>query len=271
MASIKPRIPGAGKRDNKSSVAVTFAALGWLLFLFFCWKCTSTLSHRRTKVAEIGANYAELHKTLQARISKQNSQVNSIKLKTGTDINDNNTEQAKLIGMNNALEPRLETIRAEVAELETAVATLEEEVSGTRDSLAVSNEDIKSLETKLNELLQEKEKLIDDYKSRYVEMKAVYEAKRREEDAMQLGHFWSSHRHTPFAPAAAFFAGEKQYQTEDFPFAAKHYGEILRRYPKSEYASYAIERIEQLNKQQLYQPQEVGFHPWRILSIIDNP
>ena len=70
---------------------------------------------------------------------------------------------------------------------------------------------------------------------------------------------------------AAFFTGEKLYQTEDFPFAEKHYGEILRRYPKSEYASYAIERIEQLNKQQLYQPQEFGFHPWRILSIIDNP
>jgi TolA-binding protein len=271
MASIKPRIPAAGKRDNKSSVAITFAALGWLLFLFLCWKCTSTLSYRRAEIASIGVTHVELHKALQSRIDKQNSQVNRIKLKTGTGINDNNTEQAKLIGINNALKPQLETAKAEVAELETEVATREEEINGARDSLAVSNEDIKGLETKLTELLQEKEKLIDDYKRRYVEMKAVYEEKSREEDAMQLGHFWSSHRHTPFAPAAAFFAGEKLYQTEDFPFAAKYYGEILRRYPKSGYASYAIERIEQLNKQQLYQPQEIGFHPWRILSIIENP
>lgn len=271
MASIKPKIPVAGKRDNKSSVAITFAALGWLLFLFLCWKCTSTLSHRREKIAEIGVNHAVLHKTLQAKIDKQNSQMNSIKRKTVTDINDNNAKQAKLIGTNNALDPRLATVEFEVDELETAVATLEKEVSGTRDSLAVSNEDIKSLETKLSELLLEKEKLIEDYKHRYVEMKAVYKTKRGEEDAMQLGHFYSSHRHTPFAPAAAFFTGEKLYQSEDYPFASKHYGEILRRYPKSAYATHAIERIEQLNKQQLYQPQEVGFHPWRVLSIIDNP
>ena len=271
MASIKPKIPALAKRENKSSVAITFAVLGWLLFLFLCWKCTSTASYRREKIAEIGASHAELHKALQAKIDKQNSKVSSIKLKTGTDINDNNTEQAKLIGINNALEPRLETAEAAAAELETAVATLEEEIGGSRDSLAVSNEDIKALEMRLNELLQEKKKLIDDYKLRYIEMKAVYEAKRRKQDAMQLGHFYSSHRHTPFAPAAAFFTGEKLYQTEDFPFAEKHYGEILRRYPKSEYASYAIERIEQLNKQQLYQPQEVGFHPWRVLSIIDKP
>jgi TolA-binding protein len=197
--------------------------------------------------------------------------VSSIKLKAGTDINDNNTEQAKLIGINNALQPQLENAEAEAADLKTALAMLEQEIGGTRDSLAVSSENLKGLETKLNELLQEKDKLIDDYERRYVEMKAVYEVKLRAEDAMQLGHFYSSHRHTPFAPAAAFFTGEKLYQTEDFPFAEKHYGEILRRYPKSEYASYAIERIEQLNKQQLYQPQEFGFHPWRILSIIDNP
>lgn len=272
MAYPTPRRPGARKKEDKSTVTTAAVVLGWLLFAFLAFKFARTTSIRDDRIGRIRASQADLHNKHQEDVDAKKKAIHNRKMAAATTINEQNSAQAVVNSIvNKRLRPESEKLQTAVADLEQVVEKLTANVQTIAADLGTSGNELDRLKTRMRELGTEETKLKREYQQKYKEMKAVYREKLGKPDPAHIAQFYESHDYTPFAPAAAFFTAEQQYAINDSEFAVGYYKKILRHFPKSKYANYAMDRIEQIEKGQPYQENKVEFYPYNILPFIAHP
>ena len=268
-----PRAPARRKRKGGGAAGILVGTVGWLAALaligFMVYVRMETEEELDAIIDQFNADIAELQEEMdlrQDRITVRNKNLVEA-------INEENRVQAGLRADIQAVEsvpPRLENKRDE---LKQTANQLEEQILELRDEAGLVGESRYDVMARLRRAQGQRNRLKQQYIRDYYAMLERYQDAVDKDDAEQSQRFFNTHRDTPFAPAAAFDAGEKFRMEGDADSALRMYGEITRNYPDSAYAPRAEDRIRSVKNEEPGWDQPgaslIRFHPYKYLDIVD--
>jgi len=159
----------------------------------------------------------------------------------------------------------------ELDTLEQREAALASEVNGAKLDKSLVAEGADELRAKVKELEAERTRLTEDFKVRYGDMKAELRRLVDGGNPERIRLFYFGRRHTPLAPAAAFFAADAYYAQRKTRSAQPLYEEVAAQYPGSAYAAVAKARLTNLKERIPYSAHNVmGYHPYKIDKELDD-
>ncbi|MBN2451605.1 MAG: hypothetical protein JXR77_14550 [Lentisphaeria bacterium] len=231
---------------DRGAAALAVGILGWLAVGLALLSLALSLSRRRASMAEVRAGLEPGLKEIQDSVEPRRLELVQEKERLTAAVND-------LIKRQEDLVLRLKGLELTVRELEPQVVTLtrtREKLGESVESLAadqtLTGEGVEALQQKLADLERNRDRLKENYRTRFSAMRALYEKNLDDPDPDRMRQFYSAHRHTVFAPAAGFYAGEKLFAAKRSADALRLYKEVARLYPKSLYAREAANRISQI-------------------------
>jgi len=239
----RSRRSSSKKPQEGNSAAVVVAGFGWaFLVAAIVW---TVMTSQRDK-QDFASHSARLHKAvaeLQASADEAKQEVMAKKKELQTQINAEIRKQEGLHTEVQGLKLAAKELEPQTAPLERTLKKLQEAVGAVKQDAGLAGEGLDELRKKFDKLEARKFKLVDEYKERYEKMAEQYQEKIDRPEPEQLRQFYTSHRHTPFAPAAGFYAAEKMYGAKRSQDALRYYQDVVKRYPDSPYADRARNRI----------------------------
>jgi len=149
--------------------------------------------------------------------------------------------------------------QAIIAELEPQLQGKQQQQQRLRDRVQNAAEEVQmvgagldEVQAKLREVSNERNRLYEAYVAGYRAFERDFRERLASNDPVRLRLFFYTNSHTPFAPAAGYFAGELFYAARNNQDAERCYRQIIRQYPDSAYAQHSQTRIEQLEARQAY-------------------
>ncbi|MBT3377870.1 MAG: hypothetical protein HN742_29290 [Lentisphaerae bacterium] len=258
-----PAKPASNAGVVIGSVGVVFAIGFAIAAGVVAKRCDTETRRLRATVPVEMAKLQESVNTRQAEVSRRRTELGKV-------INKNITDQSGLITGNQALELMVKELQPEADSLKRNRDKLQEGVDALKEDVGLMGEGVGDLRKKLEALTAKRATQIEEYRDRYRVMKAVYEEKLARPEPEMMRQFYSGHRHSPFAPAAGFFAAEKLYQKRRSQDALRYYTDILKRYPDSEYSPHVRTRLAEIEEGHRFEPFEpgIGFHPYRAPGFV---
>lgn len=265
--------PRPAKKKGSSPLGILVGLVGWLicagLIAFMVTVRVDSQNKREQLKAEFKKDVAELQETLERQQEKIKERSDNLI----SAIEEQQREQRELEAKIDTIEeetPKLEEKREEMkkkyAQLDRKVANLREEAGLTGESRSEVLDRLRQAEHRRNQLKQE-------YIQKYYSMQDDYQKAVRKNSAEQSRRFFNSHRGTPFAPAAAYDAGEKYRMNGKADEALRMYQEILDNYPESYYAQRARERISMVEDREpgwdQVAPSVLDLKPYKALDIVN--
>lgn len=249
--SATPAATAAPRR--RSAVAIVLGLLVGLVG----WTAAGVAGYALHQVMEQGkADQAAFEKKMdllkeeQAQVQQLNADANAGML---TQINDLNARIKEASAQNNLLIRRVEAARRaltavqeEVAKSSTSDSLAARELKQKREALAAARQERVALTEKRDALREEKRRLVDSYKNLRKELVDAIESGRRESSITTIRSTFMRYRHSSYAPAAAFFTGEKAVELKDYDEARRYFQVVLDNYGNSPYAKHAKTRLTEL-------------------------
>ncbi len=266
----QPVAPAAAAPPAKasSSLLTTIAVLGWFGTVVGVGLVAYTLYHKSARIAGVKASLSAGVDKIQVEVDVKQKELNDRKVFLADDINRHEEQRIKLgLGIQ-VVKKEIEGLQSDVEVLEREVKKLQVDVDARREDLEISRKGVADLRQQVNDVINFKENLKIDYIDRYNALRARFEEAMGRIESIYLSSIYTNYKHSPFAPAAAYFAGEKNYAMGNGEVGAKYYKYIIKRFKKSHYFEPARERLVDVKNAVPYEPNDVGFEPFRPLNIV---
>ncbi len=260
----------ARARKGPSTAGLVIGILGWVcsltavvITIVDVKKCDAEFARIRTSLP------GELAK-LQDSVNVRKAEISEKKTVLTKSINEHIATQAELVPKVKSGERAVAELEPQAESLSRTEGKLREDVGAIKEDAGLTGEGVNDLKTRLQEAQKAQERLIDEYRKRYREMKAQFEEKRARPEPEWLRAFYGTHRHTPFGPAAGYLTGEKLFEKRRSDDARRYYQDVARRYPDSRYGKLALHRIQQIESKIPFEPHSppVAFTPYRAPAFI---
>ena len=264
------RRPVRAARKQPAPGGIVLGIFGWLCLAVLAVLCIVKAKKNQETIARIGDTGRERLAALQTSVQHRQKEISERKVSLGKQINEHIAQQAKLVPRVKGMELTVAEIEPQEQSLARTEEKLRESAGALQEYATLTGQGAEELSAKLKEAQEKKLALVNEYRRRYEQMKAVFEDRLARPDPEQLRQFYGSHRHTPFGPAAGFFAAEKLYGKKRSQDARRYYEDILKRYPDSRYATLATTRLAQVEARNGYEPFDppIEVIPYRAPAFV---
>lgn len=262
-----------GKRrptqDSGSAAVISF--FGWGFAIIFAILMFKAHHDGRKAMARLDATYqaskAELGNDAVQRQEELSEQIRALNATVQGQLD----KQKELKEKAMLIERDLPEAEEEAAQASQAAKQLREAATLAEDEAGLSREGLEETARKLDEAADTWRTLKYQYIDRYQAMLRKYENAIQTQNPEKIMMFYNSHRHTPFAPASAYYAGEMFRVNSNKDGAVRMYKEVTNRFKDSTYASLARSRLAQINAGDPQWDANYGlslvFYPYKALSI----
>jgi TolA-binding protein len=259
-----PRAVRKSRRRGPSASGLAIGILGWIAAAILVVMTALSITRERRQTDAIRAELPKRIEALQTAVPEREKQIAQEKRVLPDQINDKIKRQEALILEIKGLELTIQELEPQVRTLERTQKKLEESVAGMREDSGLTGEGVEALQARIDALVKKNDALKQEYKKRFLAMKAEFDERRARPEPEMMRQFYGSHRHTVFAPAAGFEAAEKLYSRKRSTDALRIYEDVVKRFPTSKYAEYAQARIAQIQGGVGYEPLEPApsFEPY---------
>ena len=271
-ASSKRPIAGrSGKQKTANTGATVAAGIGWVLFVAAAAASIAVNSNNAAGLAAVKASLPLELKKVQEDVNARQEAISTQRADVSKKINACIKKQLDLDARAQALELFIKDLKPSQQQLAAQADKIKDSVDAVREDASLAGGGLEGLTKKLDDLNREKRRLVDEYVQHYKDMQAAFEEKisRPEPDLMRA--FYTTHRHTPFGPAAGYIAAEKLYEAKRSKDALRFYEDVQKRYPDSSYAEMCMNRIAEIQARKKYEGEvPTDFTPYKALPVIEN-
>jgi len=268
------RRPVSQRRSRKqgpSTAGVLIGMMGWLAMVAAGVCAVYLKKDGDRRIASLREGHKQAMVEMQAKADSRLAAIQERSKQVTEAINTHNKEQA-------GLETAIGELEKEAAELATVREERDSELRRLRPRLEAAQQDAGFSKEGVGDTadtLEDRSRLRDRLKQEYIEryntMKKLYEERLARHGYADIQRFYSSHKHTPFAPAAALHTAEKLRLAGEPEQALRYYRETIKRYPDSPYARAAEARLEGLQGGADSDGSEAipkTFIPYKALGIV---
>lgn len=232
-------------RSDHAAGAVV-GIMGWLALLaVMAGLVAATLEGQRRLVA-VRAAVAPAVAQIQAGVEPRRAELLQEREGLTQKINDLVKRQEDLLPRVQTAERSIRELESQITGLEHAKGKLAETVGALQEDQSLTGEGVAALQAKLQGLERTRDRLREDYRTRFAALRAAFEMAKDAPDAAALRQFYASHRQTAFGPAAGYHAAEKLFATKHSSDALRLYREVVRSYPGSVYEEPCKTRVVQI-------------------------
>ncbi|OGV77497.1 MAG: hypothetical protein A3K19_27925 [Lentisphaerae bacterium RIFOXYB12_FULL_65_16] len=277
---------GTGSRRSMRPVAPpssgggALAVTAWVGFVATVIATIAIVAHNQSTVARIKASVTPAVKTLRETAEVRLQEISQRRTELSKQINELIAKQEKYHTEAQTFTLTCKRLQPQLEEAEKQAGKLKETIEVVQEDTGLAGEGLQEISEKLKTLEIQKKGLIDEYVKRYETMKIAFEDKLVRKDPEILRQFYSSHRHTPFAPAAGYYAGDFLYATRKSKDAIRCYEDVQARFPDSTYAPMCTNRIAEIKARKAFEkPDDDGekkavtvppWVPYKALPIINR-
>lgn len=240
---------GPAKRPrgrSKSGGGLVVGFLGWLVALGIFGAVVLAVKKQQDRIRQVKRDLDTGIAAIQTSVIPRQEEISKQKKQLQQDINESIKTQSVILSETERIKLAIKEIQPEAESLERTHGKLTQSVVAVKDDANITGEGLQDLRTRLTRMEGQRADLKEEYRRRFEAMRTLYEEKKDRPEPEMLRQFYGTHRHTVFAPAAGFFAGEKLYAKKRSQDALRMYRDVLRRYPDSGYSENCNARITEI-------------------------
>jgi len=256
-----------GKKSGPDPIAWLLAGVGWALTLVLLVAWMSIHNQNEARLQEARAKTtAELNEwkektaTVKERVEKGRQEITR-------ELNTAVAAERELRGEIAVLEKDIAELEAKRMKIAKQMAKIGENFTPVGDDAIDTGVEAKKMAEKLRDATRLRNKLWRAYSKRYHALNKMFYEARKEKKPAKMSAFFEKAKHTPFGPAAAWFAAEKYYQAGWHTRAKSLYKYIRDNFSDSPYSNYVAERLQQVAAEAKYKRGTRAVHIYKRYQL----